>query len=201
MFQVISIRVKHFPSIIIAVVFVLFAVGIVHVTFYEVFFGVLVSWIHIRFFKVQDGIRGDRSETFAFASFFPQALHPFIIPVSNSTFNFLVKMNIFPPLSAVPPASAINSTSTMSELESGKFLPKPLPGSEMADAERRRAIALRALDLRLQEKSGKVAAAGGSASSSSLPMLGLDEGTPSVLAGVDAGLGVVADETSTFSSS
>jgi hypothetical protein len=51
-------------------------------------------------------------------------------------------------------------------VESSKFIPKPLPGSELADAERRRAIALRALDLRLQEKSA-AAAAGIEASSSS----------------------------------
>jgi membrane associated rhomboid family serine protease len=54
--------------------FVLFLIGLIHVAFYQALFGLLVSWIYIRFYKVQDGIRGDRSETFAFASFFPQVL-------------------------------------------------------------------------------------------------------------------------------
>jgi hypothetical protein len=36
-------------------------------------YGLLISWVYCRFFKTQDGVRGDRSETFAFASFFPEA--------------------------------------------------------------------------------------------------------------------------------
>lgn len=36
-----------------------------------VFYGLFISWIYLRFFCVQDGIRGDRSESFSFASFFP----------------------------------------------------------------------------------------------------------------------------------
>jgi hypothetical protein len=35
-------------------------------------YGLFISWIYTRFLKVQDGIRGDRSETFSFASFFPE---------------------------------------------------------------------------------------------------------------------------------
>ena len=36
-------------------------------------YGLFISWVYSRFFKIQDGIKGDRSETFSFASFFPEA--------------------------------------------------------------------------------------------------------------------------------
>lgn len=37
-------------------------------------YGLFISWIYARFFKTQDGVKGDRSETFSFASFFPEAV-------------------------------------------------------------------------------------------------------------------------------
>lgn len=38
-------------------------------------FGFFVSWVYLRFFKLsEDGLRGDRSETFAFQYWFPQPI-------------------------------------------------------------------------------------------------------------------------------
>jgi len=36
--------------------------------------GWVIGWVYIRFFKYQDGIQGDRSETFAIQTFFPEFL-------------------------------------------------------------------------------------------------------------------------------
>ncbi|KAJ1342926.1 hypothetical protein BSLG_002583 [Batrachochytrium salamandrivorans] len=141
LYHIISIRAKHLPSIIFLVHFFLYALGMIHVSFYIEIFGMIASWVYIRYYKVQDGIRGDRSETFSFASFFPDALHPVLKPLSTYTYRFMVKYRLLPPLPAksiigdVPPPP-----------------PRAPPGSEKADAERRRALALRTLDQRLQDQ-------------------------------------------------
>jgi hypothetical protein len=36
--------------------------------------GWVIGWVYIRFFKYQDGIQGDQSETFAIQTFFPEFL-------------------------------------------------------------------------------------------------------------------------------
>ncbi|KAJ3330135.1 hypothetical protein HDU76_006367 [Blyttiomyces sp. JEL0837] len=146
--QTFSIRVKHIPSIVISVYALLFVLRIVNTGFFLVLYGAIVSWVYIRFFKSQDGIRGDRSESFSFASFFPEAAHPFVIPVSNSTYNLMVYLNICPPLAA----SYLPANQRDVDTDS-RSAPKPLPGTDIADAERRRAIALRALDMRLSASS------------------------------------------------
>jgi hypothetical protein len=74
-----------------------------------------------------------------------------IIPISNSIFNLMVSLNICSPLS--PSTLPTTSSSSLLESEEGvsKFQnPKPLPGSDLAEAERRRAIALKAIDMKLQ---------------------------------------------------
>ncbi|KAJ1568513.1 hypothetical protein HK405_001084 [Cladochytrium tenue] len=113
-------------SLLLAILGLLFLVGIVNSTFLLALYGSVVAWVYIRFFKVQEGIRGDRSESFSFASFFPE---------STQFTSYASPTLAAASLSSPPPPAA-----------------KPLPGSDLADAERRRAIALRALDLRLQGK-------------------------------------------------
>ena len=36
--------------------------------------GWVIGWVYIRFFKYQDGIKGDHSEAFALVTFFPEFL-------------------------------------------------------------------------------------------------------------------------------
>ncbi|KAI9034350.1 rhomboid family protein [Hyaloraphidium curvatum] len=135
-----SIRVKYLPSIFLLVYAVLFFARVFHVPFLMALYGTIASWIYIRFYKVQDGIRGDRSETFSFASFWPDALHPFIMPLSNSCFNLMVTLRICAPLTGAG--------------RGAYELPISRTGASGAgdgpDAERRRALALKALDQRLQ---------------------------------------------------
>ncbi|KND00336.1 uncharacterized protein SPPG_04658 [Spizellomyces punctatus DAOM BR117] len=143
LFNAISIRAKYLPSIYVLVNFVLFVVRIIHVHFFVVLFGTLVSWTYSRFYKRHEGMRGDRSETFSFASFWPDFMQPFIKPLSNTIFKLFVSLKLCSPIGPQLPTTVFDG-------EGGSKV-APLPGTEAADAERRRALALRALDMRLAE--------------------------------------------------
>ncbi|KAJ3084469.1 DUF1751-domain-containing protein [Rhizoclosmatium globosum] len=146
----VSVRVKNLPSIAFVVFLVLRIVRVVHVHAFMVFYGTIVSWIYIRFFKNHDGMQGDRSESFSFGSFFPSSTHRVIVPISNSTFNLLVSLKLLPKLPPSLPQSQLDSNG---DPILRSYSPKPLPGSDSAEAERRRAIALKALDMRMKEGS------------------------------------------------
>ncbi|KAI9208489.1 eukaryotic integral membrane protein-domain-containing protein [Polychytrium aggregatum] len=158
-FKVISIRAKHLPSIVLLAYFILFVLGILHTQYYVALYATLTAWIYLRFYKKQDGIAGDRSETFSFASFFPEFLHVIIHPISNSVFNLLVSIHVCAPL--MPTYSEIFNGD---DLEVGKTMSKPAAkadfNSRLADAERRRALALRALDMRMQSVATESASRG-----------------------------------------
>jgi hypothetical protein len=82
---ILTLRTKHVPSLIIfALGFVtLISVSISPWTdwgwdFFNILWvqyacGSLSAWAYLRFYQIRDGIRGDRSETFSFVSFFPDA--------------------------------------------------------------------------------------------------------------------------------
>ncbi|KAJ3173267.1 hypothetical protein HDU88_004729 [Geranomyces variabilis] len=145
LFGVISIRAKHLPSVYLLANLVLFILQVIHVHFFIVLFGTLVSWVYTRFYKRQDGIKGDRSETFSFASFWPDLLQPFIKPISNAVFKFAVSIKLCPPLTSQLPTTRHDAASS----PAAALAQQPTPAD--ADAERRRALALRALDVRLSE--------------------------------------------------
>ncbi|KAI8343268.1 eukaryotic integral membrane protein-domain-containing protein [Chlamydoabsidia padenii] len=118
------------------------------VVFYNlVNIGWVAGWIYIRFFRLQEGgIRGDRSEAFALVTFFPEFLSPVIGGLSNLVYQLFVSCHLCPP----------TRPSTMYDMEhqsSSRHSLTPLPGSARAEAERRRALALKALDMRLSTKS------------------------------------------------
>ncbi|KAJ3068829.1 Nephrocystin-4 [Podochytrium sp. JEL0797] len=157
-----SLRVKNLPSIAFSVFLLLLILRIVHVDAFMVFYGTTIAWIYIRFFKHHDGLRGDRSESFSFGSFFPASTHRVIVPISNSTFNLLVSLHILPKLAPGLPQTSLDTSNNSNNGNIRPYSPKPLPGSDAADAERRRAIALKALDMRLKESSSlAVPTAGG----------------------------------------
>ncbi|TPX56354.1 hypothetical protein PhCBS80983_g04590 [Powellomyces hirtus] len=145
-FNVVSVRAKHLPSVYLLLNFILFVCRIIHVHFFIVLFGTLVSWLYTRFYKRQDGLKGDRSETFSFASFWPDIFHPIVKPWSNAVFKLAVSMKLCPPLSNTP----LPTTRYDAPPQHGGQ-PPAQPGPIDADAERRRALALKALDMRLSE--------------------------------------------------
>lgn len=131
-------------------------------------FGWLVSWAYLRFFKYNEGVewRGDRSETFAFASWFPpfaqcvssllgcpvptehRALNEhnvnrrIVVPLTNFVFDLLVKFRVLPAWNSTDMEAGMGLLGTSSTNHT-------VPGGARAEAERRRAMALKALDQRM----------------------------------------------------
>ncbi|KAG6837691.1 hypothetical protein H0H93_004967 [Arthromyces matolae] len=121
-------------------------------------FGWFVGWIYLRFYKkhISDTvggtvIYGDRSETFSLISWFPPLLHKPLTLLGNFVFNLATRFHLIP-------------TST-GDVEIGSTY-NQVPGTARAEAERRRALALKALDQRLANS----AAAGGSPSTPMQPI-------------------------------
>ncbi|KAF9988183.1 hypothetical protein BGZ75_009880 [Mortierella antarctica] len=145
-----SIRVKSLPLVFatLTIIWVTFTHN--QMQLLMTIYGLFISWIYSRFFKVQDGIRGDRSESFSFASFFPEFTHPLVKAISNMFFNTLVRLRICSPTGY--------GGSFQYDLEnpqmSGMAHTFTRPGSLRAEAERRRAFALKALDMRLHAAAG-----------------------------------------------
>ncbi|THV07541.1 DUF1751-domain-containing protein [Dendrothele bispora CBS 962.96] len=105
-------------------------------------FGWFVSWVYLRFYKknthdVVGGMDtyGDRSETFSLTSWFPPFTHPVLKPSGDFVYKLANRLHLIP---------------TGGDLENGYA---PVPGSARAEAERRRAMALKALDQRLANSS------------------------------------------------
>lgn len=91
-------------------------------------------------------MRGDASEAFAFAEFFPEPAKPAVENLSAAVYNILVALKICSPWAEHEGAG-----------RGERAVQKGTPGSARAEAERRRALALKALDQRLN-----AATAGGS---------------------------------------
>ncbi|KAF9109923.1 hypothetical protein BGX27_007001 [Mortierella sp. AM989] len=148
---VFSIRVKSLPLLFAIFMVIEGYISQSQINFLMAIYGLLISWIYSRFFRVQDGIRGDRSETFSFASFFPEFIQPPVKAFSNFCFGVLVKLHICSPTGyggsfhydlENPQMAGMGHTFTR-------------PGSLRAEAERRRALALKALDMRLHAAAGR----------------------------------------------
>lgn len=154
---ILSMRVPRFPLLYIAGVFALSLTPILSsASFWLAVFGFLTSWTYLRFYKSvfpdldssqSVSLRGDASETFAFAEFFPGPVKPLIAAVANQIFDVLVVMRLCTPFSPADTSAARGET----------FLQRGTPGSARAEAERRRAIALKALDQRLHAASASPA--------------------------------------------
>ena len=146
---IVSLRVPRFPLLHILGVLLLSLTPLLSVaSFFLVTSGSLTSWTYLRFYKPAfpdletsqpTSLRGDASETFAFAEFFPDPAKQFVAAFSNQIYNILVSLRICTPFSAADVSASRGET----------FMQRGTPGSARAEAERRRALALKALDQRL----------------------------------------------------
>ena len=94
--------------------------------------------------------KGDASETFTFASFWPDVVQPPIAAVADGLYNALVAVRIVTPFSA----EDVETSNVQATARGEGGLPSILNqngrrGGKREEAERRRALALKALDLRL----------------------------------------------------
>lgn len=160
----IRMRVKHFPAIFL---FANTLSGVVFGTETALFlawFGFFTAWVYLRFYRTSpslssaatgDGsvIHGDASDTFGFAYFFPEPIHTPIAKLSDQIYNTLITFKVCTPFSAED-VDAGNEQAT-ARAEGG--LPSLMNpngrsgrgGGRREEAERRRALALKALDQRL----------------------------------------------------
>nr|XP_058944593.1 transmembrane protein 115-like [Pocillopora verrucosa] len=137
----IGLRVKHVPSLVVIVYSFLCILGFLPVILLiMVLSGTIIGWVYLRFYQPRGkGVKGDLSESFSFASFFPEAAQPPVKTISTIVFNTLIGLKVcHKPIRTydVGAPSAITIS---------------LPGMDPADAERRRQKALKALNERLQK--------------------------------------------------
>lgn len=165
---IVSLRVPRFPLLYVLAVFGISMTPLLTAasTLLAVF-GFLTSWTYLRFYKSvfpdldsssqTPSLRGDASETFALAEFFPSPIKPFVAAISDVVFNLLVAVRLCTPFSAADisarAAAAGGSDSYLHHQRS-------VPGSTRAEAERRRALALKALDQRLHAAAASAASRG-----------------------------------------
>jgi hypothetical protein len=145
--------VPRFPLIyILAITLLCLTPILTAASFFLAAFAFLVSWTYLRFYKTAfpdldasqpSNLRGDASETFALAEFFPDPVRGPIAKFSNIVYNILVALRICTPFSAASGSAGRGEASMY----------RAAPGSTRAETERRRALALKALDQRLQAAS------------------------------------------------
>ncbi|KAJ7631144.1 putative PDUPA2 [Roridomyces roridus] len=115
-------------------------------------FGWFVGWIYLRFYKKNTGdsvggvdTYGDRSETFSLISWFPPFAHYPLTLLGNFVHSLATRFHLIP---------------LGTDIEGGSY--SQVPGSARAEAERRRAMALKALDQRMANSTTPVAPNGSS---------------------------------------
>ncbi|KAI9055837.1 hypothetical protein LZ554_000776 [Drepanopeziza brunnea f. sp. 'monogermtubi'] len=149
---IVSMRVPRFPLLHTLTVFLLSLTPLfTAASFLLVTSAFLTSWTYLRFYKAalpdldtnQASLRGDASESFAFAEFFPDAVKPIVAGLSDQIYNVLVSLRICTPFSAADVSASRGDT----------FVQRGTPGSARQEAERRRALALKELDQRLNAAS------------------------------------------------
>ncbi|XP_043476362.1 transmembrane protein 115 [Leptopilina heterotoma] len=137
---------RNIPLMVYIVSLLMWVLGLLEGTHPTMFLsGLFISWTYLRFYqRHNNGTRGDMTDNFTFASFFPNVLQPPIAVVSNTIHSFFVRIGLCRKvvrrfdMSNAPPGLVIN-----------------LPGIDPQDSERRRQIALKALSERLSKDHAK----------------------------------------------
>lgn len=157
-------RVKHFPAIFLLANTISGIVVGTETAMFLAYFGFMTAWVYLRFYRISpslssistgDGstIKGDASDTFAFAHFFPEPIQTPVGALSEGVYNTLVSLKICTPFSE----QDIDAGNEQASARAEGGLPSIMNptsrggrgGGTRAEAERRRALALKALDQRL----------------------------------------------------
>jgi hypothetical protein len=106
----VRMRVKHFPAIfLLANTISGVALG-TETAMFLAWFGFLTAWVYLRFYRISpslssaatgDGsvIKGDASDTFAFAHFFPEPLQTPLGTVADQVYSTMVSLKVCTPFS------------------------------------------------------------------------------------------------------
>jgi len=136
LFGALKMRVKSLPGVYLLISNVL-TIILGPSPYILIQFGFFVAWAYLRFFKLSENgeFRGDRSETFAFANWFPPVIRKYVAVLANHVFALAVRFKVVQPWDDATTG--------------GNYGMLPGPGASRAEAERRRAVALKALDARM----------------------------------------------------
>ncbi|KAG0576582.1 hypothetical protein KC19_5G091300 [Ceratodon purpureus] len=141
---VLKLRAKWAPSLFVSfgILSSLFFPAPIQIVPFIVF-GTYGAWMYLRYFqkKPEAGLKGDASAEFAFATFFPVPLQNFVNPISTVFEKMFCGQRSQASIVGAP------------DVELGK----PLPGSDSAEASRRRERGARALEERLSSSFKTVA--------------------------------------------
>lgn len=155
-----KIRVKHFPSIFLLANTLSGIIVGTDTALVLAWLGFFTSWTYLRFFQIQTDlsgagagssrIRGDASETFAFAYFWPDVLQPPTAAVADSVHKALLALHVCSPFSAEDVESSNEQATARGDGSLPNILNSGRRTKKRDEAERRRALALKALDERLK---------------------------------------------------
>ncbi|KAM6976754.1 transmembrane protein 115 [Aplochiton taeniatus] len=135
-----QVRLKAAPALVLLLLAVLRLSGLLKdaAPLAAYTYGSLAGWVYLRFYQRHSRGRGDMSDHFAFASFFPEAVQPVVGLLAGLVHTALVKIKVCRKMVKRYDVGAPSSI-TIS-----------LPGTDPQDAERRRQLALKALNERLK---------------------------------------------------
>lgn len=161
--SLIRIRVKHFPAVFVLLNMLSGPILGTDTALFLSLYGFLTSWIYLRFYRMAPSvvtsatgddavIKGDASDTFAFSHFFPDPIRAIVAPLCDQIYNTLIAIKVCTPFS--DEAIEVGNEQASARAEGG--LPTLTTGGRggriggrREEAERRRALALKALDQRL----------------------------------------------------
>jgi hypothetical protein len=159
-------RVKHFPALFLLLNTISGLLIGTETAMFLSWFAFITSWTYLRFYRAQhlltasstgsegSTVRGDASDTFAFAHFFPEPIHTPVAAISDKIYDILTAMKICTPFTNEDVESG--NEQAMARAEGGLPTLMSNRGSgRREEAERRRALALKALDQRLHAVSSR----------------------------------------------
>ncbi|XP_055711773.1 transmembrane protein 115 [Phlebotomus papatasi] len=135
---------RNIPLTLFLVAVLLWLLGLLEGRYPTMFLaGIITSWIYLRFIqRHRNGSRGDYSENFAFVRFFPNVLQPIVSVVVNPIYYMCRRLGV---IRHVPVPPATSNTLPLSSVSIS------MGGVDPYDMERRRQIALKALNERLSK--------------------------------------------------
>lgn len=157
---VIRMRIKHFPTVFVLANMLSGPILGTDTATWLSLLGFLTSWIYLRFYRISEitsaatggeasVMKGDASDTFAFVAFFPDVVQPMLSPVCDTVYNTLVQLRVCTPFSDEAIEAGNENAASRSEAGLPSIMNSRGSGGRRAEAERRRALALKALDQRL----------------------------------------------------
>ena len=163
----VKMRVKHFPALFLLLNTISGLLLGTDTAAVLSWVGLLTAWTYLRFYKTQPdmsssttggrGLRGDASETFAFAMFFPDVMQLPIALVCDQIYILLINLKICTPFSNEDILSGNEQAAARGEVGLPHLWNNAGRGGrgsgKREEAERRRALALKALDQRLNAAS------------------------------------------------